>query len=334
MIRAQISSMSEETQANIFFAKLSNGDKVVGAASSVAWYPNFSLMRGDKLEIGLTLDGLLGTSVGHKTLVDRSHADPQVINHDQLFIALNLKQQLTIPLKINLSIGKISGKISGGIHLLGAGTRILNNQRVSTHERPKARNHAVINLSNFTEVQQEDEGFQSRWSGDGLLNGNLAFRLGYQSGRSNTILSGRRQYVPGLKDVRSLEFRDVRPVINYEHIQLDQSYHLTSNLGLSASIDYQINGNEDTAILRRSAGVRFGLNDTTGSFNIGFRRTLQNHPNFNFLPGGSSPFQAEVGLMRRFRLSDNIDLGTSIETQVDITGNHRSFFNLELSYLH
>ena len=334
MVRAQISSMSEETQANIFFAKLSNGDEVVGTANSVAWYPNFSFLRGDRLEIGLTLDGLLGTSVGYKTLVDRSHADRKIINQDQIFIALNLKQQLTIPFNVNLSIGKISGKISGGIHLLGTGTRILNERRVKSTGKSKVQTHTVINLSNFIDLQEEAQGFQGRWSGDGLLNGNLNFRLGYETRRYEAILTGRRQYIPGLEDVRTLEFKDVRPAVNFDHVQIEQNYLINNDLKLTTSLDYQVNGHEDTAILRRSIGGRIGIIDRAGSFNIGLRRSLQGQPNFNFLPGGSAPFQAEVGVTRRFRLTDNMDLETSIETQVDVLGNHRSFFNLDLSSSH
>ena len=176
MVRAQISSMSEETQANIFLLRLSNGDKVVGTAASVAWYPNFSLIRGDKIEIGLMLDGLIGTSVGYKTLVDRSHADKKVINQDQLFIALNLKQQLTIPIKINLNVVKYQEKFLEEYILLGTATRVLHEQRAKQPRKSKAQTHTVINISNFVEVEEEAQGFESRWSGDGLLNGNCAIQ--------------------------------------------------------------------------------------------------------------------------------------------------------------
>ena len=89
-----------------------------------------------------------------------------------------------------------------------------------------------------------------------------------------------------------------------------------------------------TAILRRSIGSRVGLHDQNSSFTLGLRRSIQGQPNFNFLPGGSAPFQVEFGLSRRFDLTDSIELGTSIETQLDINGNHRSFFNLDLSSSH
>ena len=313
---AQISSMSKDSQANIFFAKLSNGDKVVGAASSVAWYPNFSLIRGDKIEIGLTLDGLIGSSVGYKTLVDRSHADRKVVNQDQLFIALNLKQQLNIPIKINLNVGKISGKVTGGIHLLATGTRILHEQRKKFTRKQKVTTHTVINISDFVEVEEEAQGFKSRWSGDGLLNGNVQFRVGYELGRYEAVLSGRRQYVPGLSDVRTLEFRDVRPAVNFDQLVLQQNYQIDNRLKLITSFDYQINGHESTAILRRSVGAQVGISDNQGSFNMGLRRSVEGQPNFNFLPGGAAPFQAEFGISRRFDLTKTIQLGTSFRNAI------------------
>ena len=55
----------------------------------------------------------------------------------------------------------------------------------------------------------------------------VQFRVGYELGRYEAILSGRRQYVPGLNDVRSLEFKNVRPaVVNFDQLVLEQNYQI------------------------------------------------------------------------------------------------------------
>ena len=90
VVKSQITSENESSQANIFYANLSNGDRVFGIGASTSWLPRGSIYKNNILKVELTAPGLIGGSVSRRELVFPSLVKS---NKDEQFIyGVNLQQ--------------------------------------------------------------------------------------------------------------------------------------------------------------------------------------------------------------------------------------------------
>ena len=58
-------------KANIFYANLSNGDRVFGLGASTSWLPRGSLYKNNILDVEITAPGLIGASVSKENSFSR-----------------------------------------------------------------------------------------------------------------------------------------------------------------------------------------------------------------------------------------------------------------------
>ena len=132
LIRQQIVSADGDSQANVFAAELPNGDLISGIAASLSYSKKAKLKAGDIVNINLIYKGNVGSAVLYKKTFQSEVVESK--KDHQLLVAINLQQEIKVPVTLNLSFGKITGEISGNFHLLGGPSITVGGKKKKMHE--------------------------------------------------------------------------------------------------------------------------------------------------------------------------------------------------------
>ena len=300
IVKSQITSESESSQANIFYANLSNGDRVFGLGASTSWLPTGSLYKNNILDVEITAPGLVGASASRRELVFPSLAKS---NKDEQFIyGVNLQQALGIPITLKLNGGTIEALVSGNIHALGIAS----------------------------EVDRQKE--TKNWSGSGILNANLHSHLAFSKDNNQIKLSIDRQYSPSLPDSRALKMSNFSPILNFQRLSLSGVLSINNDVAITPSLNYQENGSSDTLIIRKVAGGSVGVNTKNTQFDVSYNKTLENDINVGILPGGSESWTLGAKLSHKVNSGDDyFSISPSIQGNINSEDQYEVFLTIEFT---